>query len=221
VITGLVPELVEGGLTHLQYADDTILFIENNSKNLSRVKFLLFCFEEMSGLRINYNKSEVFGVCLEEQEQLEIAQMLNCRVGTFPMKYLGIPVSDTKLTKSDLNVVAEKIENRLATRKCGQLSYGGRAVLLNSCLTSIPMYVMGFYLLYEGNHQRMDAARARFFWQGTGKKKKYHMIRWEALSTPKEFGGLGFLDTRAMNTALLAKWLSGLSVENLVCVSIC
>ena len=57
VITCLVPELVEGGLTHLQYADDTILFIENNSKNLSRVKFLLFCFEEMSGLRINYNKS--------------------------------------------------------------------------------------------------------------------------------------------------------------------
>lgn len=33
------------------------------------------------------------------------------------------------------------------------------------------------------------------------------MIKWEALASPKEFGGLGFIDTRAMNTALLAKWI--------------
>ena len=33
------------------------------------------------------------------------------------------------------------------------------------------------------------------------------MMRWEALSTLKDFGGLGFLETRAMNIALLAKWL--------------
>ena len=32
------------------------------------------------------------------------------------------------------------------------------------------------------------------------------MIKWEALATPKDFGGLGFADTRAMNTVLLAKW---------------
>jgi hypothetical protein len=176
-------------LTHLQYADDTVLFLENKHENLSRIKFLLYCFEEMSGLRINYNKSEVFGLGMEEQEQRKIAQMLNCKVGAFLMKYLGIPVSDTKLSKNELNIVAEKIENRLATWKCGQLSYGGKAVLLNSSLTSIPMYMMGFYLLYEGNHQRMDTARARFFWQGIGKKKKYHMVRWDALSMPKEFGG--------------------------------
>ena len=79
------------------------------------------------------------------------------------MKYLGMPVSFAKLSKADLGVTAEKIENRLATWKCGQLSYGGKAVLLNSILTSIPMYMMGFYLLYEGNHQRMDTARALFF----------------------------------------------------------
>lgn len=49
--------------------------------------------------------------------------------------------------------------------------------------------------------------RWRFFWEGVGNKKKYHMIKWEALASPKEFGGLGFVDTRAMNKALLAKWI--------------
>ena len=28
----------------------------------------------------------------------------------------------------------------------------------------------------------------------------YHMVKWEALAAPKDFGGLGFVDTRAMNT---------------------
>ena len=60
MISGVVPDLVEGGLTHLQYADDMILFIEDTAQDITNLKFILFCFEEMSGLRINYNKSEVF-----------------------------------------------------------------------------------------------------------------------------------------------------------------
>lgn len=66
---------------------------------------------------------------------------------------------------------------------------------------------MGFYWLYEGLHQRIDSARGRFFWEGVGNKKKYHMIKWEALSRPKDFGGLGFIDTRAVNVALQGKWI--------------
>jgi hypothetical protein len=64
---------------------------------------------------------------------------------------------------------------------------------------------MGVYQLYEGNFQMLDSVRARLFWQGTGKKKKYHIVKWEAMSRPKEFGGLGFLDVRAVNTCLLVK----------------
>ncbi len=33
------------------------------------------------------------------------------------------------------------------------------------------------------------------------------MIRWDAPCKPKEFGGMGFLDTRAMNLCLLSKWV--------------
>ena len=62
LITGLVPHLVEGGLTHLPYADDTILFVENTENNIVMLKLILFCYEEMSSMRINYSKSEVFVV---------------------------------------------------------------------------------------------------------------------------------------------------------------
>lgn len=55
-LEGLVPQLVQGGLTHLQYADDTILFLANTEENIATIKFLLYCYEEMSGLKINYQK---------------------------------------------------------------------------------------------------------------------------------------------------------------------
>ena len=109
--------------------------------------------------------------------------------------------------------MSDKANKRLATWKCDTLSSGGKATLINSCLSSIPMYTMGVYQLYEGNFQALDKVRSRFFWQGTNKKRKYHMVKWEALARPKEWGGLGFLEVKTMNTCLLAKWLERLEVE--------
>jgi hypothetical protein len=48
-VRGLVPHLVEGGLTELQYANDTILFLEYDDTTIRNLKFLLYCFEWMTG----------------------------------------------------------------------------------------------------------------------------------------------------------------------------
>lgn len=40
------------------------------------------------------------------------------------------------------------------------------------------------------------------------------MIRWDALCRPKDYGGLGFIDTRMMNKALLCKWIYKLESGN-------
>jgi hypothetical protein len=105
------------------------------------------------------------------------------------MKYLGMPVSSFKITKAQLRYVTDKCGKRLSTWQCDYLSSGGKATLIDSCLSSIPMYTMGVYQLYEGNYQLLDSIRSRFYWQGIGKKRKYHMIKWEALNRPKEVGG--------------------------------
>ncbi|GJN27050.1 hypothetical protein PR202_gb15033 [Eleusine coracana subsp. coracana] len=49
---------------------------------------------------------------------------------------------------------------------------------------------MGFYNLHKTTYKKMDTIRSNFFWQGAEKKFKYHMVKWEAVTTPKEFGGL-------------------------------
>jgi hypothetical protein len=52
--------LIEGGITHLQYVDDTVVFIDMDDQSIMNIKLILYCFENMSGLKIDYDKSEIF-----------------------------------------------------------------------------------------------------------------------------------------------------------------
>lgn len=56
------------------------------------LKFLLFCFEDMSRMKINYQKSEVYALGVTKDAEEEIANMLNCKVGRVPFSYLGLPM---------------------------------------------------------------------------------------------------------------------------------
>jgi hypothetical protein len=65
------------------------------------------------------------------------------------------------------------------------------------------MFAMSLYMLYEATHVEMDRDRSRFFWEGVGEKRKYHMVDWATVCKPKEFGVLGILNTRNVNIALM------------------
>lgn len=69
------------------------------------------------------------------------------------------------------------------------------------------MFAMGLFLLAEGVHAKMDTPRSRFFWEGTGPNRKYHMVKWAMVCRPKALGGLGITNTRILNVALLCKWI--------------
>lgn len=57
---GLAHDLTHKGIATLQYADDTVLCIEHDPEKALNLKLLLYIFELMSGLKINFTKSEVF-----------------------------------------------------------------------------------------------------------------------------------------------------------------
>ena len=54
-------------------------------------KFLL-CFEVVSGFKINFLKSELIGIKVGEAHLYQYADILGCKVGSFPVSYLGLPV---------------------------------------------------------------------------------------------------------------------------------
>jgi hypothetical protein len=128
-IQGLVLHLIEGGITHLQYADDTVIFLALEEQTILYTKFLLYCFENMSGLKINYQKSEVIVVGGSEEDQTNVA-VFNYNAGSLPMKYLEVMVSDRHLSSSDLAYVHQKVEKKLPTWQSAVLTSRGKAILI-------------------------------------------------------------------------------------------
>ena len=94
------------------------------------------------------------------------------------------------------------------------MSSGGRLVLINSVLSSLPMYMLSFLLIPKGIVKKLDYYRSRFFWQCDEHKKKYRLAKWDILCQPKCLGGLGILNLEVQNLCLLSKWLFKLLNED-------
>ena len=97
----MVPHLVDEGLSVLQYADDTIIFMDNDLERAKNMKLLLCAFEQLSGLKINFHKSELFCYGAAKNNQNEYAQIFGSNVGSFSFRYLGIPMHYRKLVNKD------------------------------------------------------------------------------------------------------------------------
>jgi hypothetical protein len=74
---------------------------------VTNLKFILYCIENMSYLKINFHKGEVIVLGASKEESTRLANCLNCKEGELPMKYLGIPVTSAKLYTTDLMMLSE------------------------------------------------------------------------------------------------------------------
>lgn len=48
-------------ISYLQFADDTIIFCKADEDQVKNVKTILLCFEAVSGMKVNFFKSELLG----------------------------------------------------------------------------------------------------------------------------------------------------------------
>ena len=88
IIDGRGGDLV---ISHLLYADDTLIFCEANKDQLKYLSWILMWFKALSGLKINLNKSEIIPICPVDNAE-ELANELGCKTGSFPTSYLGLPL---------------------------------------------------------------------------------------------------------------------------------
>jgi hypothetical protein len=212
-VGSLLPHLIDGGISILQYADDTILFMEHDIAKAINMKLILSFFEQLSGLKINFHKSEIF--CFGEAQDMEhqYRNIFGCETGSLPFRYLGIPIHYRALRNAEWNPVETRFASKLSCWRGKMLSYGDRLVLINSVLTSLPMFMLSFLEIPVGVRKRLDYYRSRFFWQSDETKKKYRLSRWNILCRPKDQGGLGIEVLELKNKCLLSKWLFKLLSE--------
>jgi hypothetical protein len=101
-------------------------------------------FEQVSGMRINFHKSEVIPLNLEEDVVHDISHILACPIGALPFRYLGVPLHFDKLKREDLQPILDKLIKRCAGWRGRLLACSGRLVLFKSYLASVPVYLLSF-----------------------------------------------------------------------------
>lgn len=133
---------------------------------------MLITFELLFGLKINYHKSELFLYGQAKECLDKYTQIFGCDVGNLPFKYLGIPIHHKQLNISDCIGVGERFEKKLGCWQGKFLSIGARVILINSCLSSLPLYMLYFFHASKGVLKKNDFYRSRFLWQEDEGKKK-------------------------------------------------
>lgn len=111
-------------ISHLQFANDTMIFCDVDMRQIGFLRCMLGVFEMVTGLPINLAKSEMFGVG-QVRDLDSLAWILGCKIGTLPSSHLGIPLGAPFKSKQIWNPVLERIEGRLDSWKASFLSKGG------------------------------------------------------------------------------------------------
>src|SRR6185437_14339290 len=80
----------------LQYADDTLVIMEACTQQMAVLKAILQDFSNLTGLKVNFAKSLLVSINVDENRTNLLAQLFGCSVGTLPFTYLGLPLGITK-----------------------------------------------------------------------------------------------------------------------------
>ncbi|KAK2446576.1 hypothetical protein QL285_017365 [Trifolium repens] len=193
-------------VSHLQYADDTLCIGEASIENLWSLKAILRGFEKVSGLKVNFAKSCVIGVNVSDNFIRLASAFLNCRVGSVPFKYLGLPVGANPRRATAWEPMLVALRNRLGEWSNKYVSLGGRIVLLNAVLNAIPIFFLSFMKIPILVWKKVRRIQREFLWGSRNGRRRISWVKWDTVCKPKKWGGLGVRDIRAVNISLLAKW---------------
>ena len=113
-------------------------------------------------------------------------------------------MSPHNLRFADYKPLLDSFDRYLAGWKARLLSTGGRIVLVNPVLGSLPIYFMSSILLPKAVRDSLDAKRRAFLWTG---EEKCHgsncLVAWDDVCKVREQGSLGVKNLEDMNHCLL------------------
>jgi len=205
-ITG-VP-IAAGGfrLSHLFFADDSLLFCRANFPEWLNLAQVLQTYEKASGQQLNMAKTSVF---FSRNTREEFKEFIRNSVGVATMtgfeKYLGLPTLVGRSKKRTFAYICGRVKERLDGWKEKFLSQAGKEVLIKAVVQALPTFCMSVFRLPQSLCKSLNSLISHFWWGQKTNKGRVQWMSWERMGAPKNRGGMGFRDLEVFNLALLAK----------------
>jgi hypothetical protein len=125
---------------------------------MEHVHTILLRFGAASGLHVNLAKSTVFGIRCQGLDLAAIASPLGAATGSFPCRYLGLPLGFRR------GPLIDKLGSRLARWKLRLFSHAGRLALLKAVLSALPTYLFSVFAPPMWLVKAVDKIRRAWLW---------------------------------------------------------
>jgi hypothetical protein len=190
------------------YADDMAVFINPSKEDVYMTVEIMYCFNAVIGLRINTTKSLVAPIQCSQIVDLDaVLQDFHGERLSFPVRYLGLPITLGKLRMIHLQVSLDGAEKRVeggkgSYRTC-DVKFGGRRELVKTVLDSMPTYILTALKPPRKFYKELDRIRRCFLCAGNqqlqdGKWK----VSWARVYHTTKLGCLGIRDHEKFGRAL-------------------
>ena len=198
---GYHPKASEVRISSLAFADDLMIFYDGKASSLRGIKSVLESFKNLSGLEMNTEKSAVYTAGLEDTDK-EDTLAFGFVNGTFPFRYLGLPLLHRKLRRSDYSQLIDKIAARFNHWATKTLSFAGRLQLISSVIYSTVNFWLSSFILPKCCLKTIEQMCNRFLWGNDITRRGDIKVSWQNSCLPKAEGGLGLRNFWTWNKTL-------------------
>ncbi|KAL2247318.1 UNVERIFIED_CONTAM: hypothetical protein Sindi_2584100 [Sesamum indicum] len=181
------------------FADDLLLFCRADLDSIRVFKEGLDWFAELSGFRLNVQKSHLIISHSAQNLKDQMLDILGFQEGHLPMRYLGLPLISSRLSISDCQALISKIDARITGWEGISLTYAGWVQIIKSVLSALSLYWASAFILPKKVINEIEKRLRTFLWKGT--------VAWKDVCRPMDGGDLGFKDISTLNRALMSKKL--------------
>lgn len=167
-------------VSHLLFADDSLLVMEATLQSVQAISEILQVYEESSGQVINREKSSVmFSSNAKQSAKNLLLQELQLGAESMRGKYLGLPTYIWKSVKRCFAYIKDSIMSRLhgGMERC--LSMAGKEVYVKAVAHAIPTYAMGCFDLTRSLCDEISQFICRYWWNQQAEERKMHWVGWE------------------------------------------